>query len=266
MKFAFIGAGKMASALIRGMLAKPICSAADIVVSSHGKERLEKLASATGVTMASDNKQAVSGADIVVLCVKPPDARQIISALSNDLGGKLLISIVTGLKLSKMEELASGDCRCIRVMPNTPVMVGAGASAYSSAKNAQPADIDIVKTIFGSLGVIEEVQEDQMDAVTALSGSGPAYVYLMIEALTDAGVATGLTPDLAQKLAVQTVAGAAEMVLQTGQHPKPLREMVTSPNGTTAAALAVMESHDFRGLIAQAVAAAAHRAKELSQE
>ncbi|MEO8205020.1 MAG: pyrroline-5-carboxylate reductase [Chthoniobacterales bacterium] len=265
MKFAFIGAGKMASALMAGMLAKPVCAAKDVIISSKGKERLQKLIASNGATMASSNLEAVTEADVVLLCVKPKDAVEVLTELNGTLKGKLLISIVTGLTLSKMEELAGSNCRCIRVMPNTPVMVGAGASAYSAAANALVNDIDTVKTIFGSLGIIVEVREEQMDAVTAVSGSGPAYVYLMIEALSDAGVSAGLSPDMAQQLAVQTVAGAAEMVLKTGQHPGPLREMVTSPGGTTAEALRVMESRDFRGLITEAVEAAARKAKELSK-
>lgn len=254
----------MASTLIKGMVAKSVCDPADIIVSSRGKDRLRELHTATGITISSDNRQAIEQSEVILLCVKPADVTQALDNTADAMTGKLLISIVTGLGFSKMEQLSGKNARCIRVMPNTPTMIGAGVSAYAAAQTASKADIEIVRTIFGSMGMIVEVKEEQMNAVTALSGSGPAYIYLMIEALTEAGVSLGLPAKLAQDLAAQTVAGAAQMVIQTGQDPKSLRDMVTSPKGTTAAALAIFEKGEFRDLVNKALQAASARAEELS--
>lgn len=266
MKFAFIGSGNMASALLRGMLSKSVCAPDEVIVSGPDQQQLKALASGTGVSTAKDNREAVSSADVAVLCVKPADATAALSSLAGTLDGKLLISIVTGLSVSRMNDLAGNAVRCVRVMPNTPVMVGKGASAYAGGKNTTAADLEVVRTIFSSLGDAVEVREDQMDAVTALSGSGPAYIYLLIEAMTDAGASLGLSPELSQSLAVQTIAGAAEMVAKTGQAPSALRKMVTSPHGTTAEALGVFETRAFRQIVAEAMQAAARRAAELSKE
>jgi pyrroline-5-carboxylate reductase len=179
--------------------------------------------------------------------------------------GKLLISIAAGLTLGTLEKMAP-RCRVIRAMPNTPALVGCGATAFATGPTATGADEVSAEAIFASVGVVSQVQEKLLDAVTGLSGSGPAYIFLIIEALTDGGVSCGLPSNLARRLAIQTVLGAAELAKETGEHPAVLREMVTSPGGTTAAALAELEQHGVRSAFIQAVQAANRRSKELSGE
>jgi pyrroline-5-carboxylate reductase len=198
-----------------------------------------------------------------MLCVKPQEAALAIQQAGAALDGKLLISIAAGLSVATLEKMAP-KCRVIRAMPNTPAIIGRAATAYTGSANATHADKDSAEAIFASVGVVSYVQEKLLDAVTGLSGSGPAYVFLVIEALTDGGVSCGLPTNLARQLAIQTVLGAAELAKETGEHPAVLREMVTSPGGTTAAALGELEQHGVRAAFIQAVRAADRRSKELS--
>jgi pyrroline-5-carboxylate reductase len=195
--------------------------------------------------------------------VKPQEAALAIQQAGAALEGKLLISIAAGLSLATLEKMAP-KCRVIRAMPNTPAIIGRAATAYTGGANATQADKDCAEAIFASVGVVSYVQEKLIDAVTGLSGSGPAYIFLVIEALTDGGVSCGLPTNLARQLAIQTVLGAAELAKETGEHPAILREMVTSPGGTTAAALGELEQHGVRAAFIQAVRAADRRSKELS--
>jgi pyrroline-5-carboxylate reductase len=171
---------------------------------------------------------------------------------------------MAGVRTASIEEALQGGTRVVRVMPNTPALVGTGATAICIGKNASGEDLDCVESIFARTGLVVRVDEKQMDAVTGLSGSGPAYVFTFIEALSDAGVKNGLTRDISSKLALQTVLGAARMLAETGEHPALLREKVTSPGGTTIAALQVLENGRFRGVIMDAVDAASQRSKELA--
>ena len=279
MKLGFIGGGKMAAALIKGVLKSGLCAPADITVSDAHAPSAEKLRTETGVTVAATNAEIVSASDVIVLAVKPGDALAAIQSVTvpqsessmrwawqgggSGKGGKLLISIVAGLSIASLEKAAGEKLRVIRVMPNTPALVLAGASAFATGTQATDEDAEIAQRIFGGVGVALRVKESLLDAVTGLSGSGPAYVYTIIEALADGGVLMGLPRDLALQLAAKTVAGAAEMVLQAGLHPAVLRDQVASPGGTTIAGLEALEAGGLRAALIAAVRAASERSTAL---
>jgi pyrroline-5-carboxylate reductase len=263
MKIGFIGCGKMGSALIQGILAAKICEPKEVLVYDRLAETSEVLATESGIRVATGNRKLAAAADIVLLCVKPDDAAPILAEVSGELAGKLLISIAAGVTIAALQKAAGSKCRVVRVMPNTAVLVQKGASAYAIGKGVEESDIAAVEKIFTSVGRAFEVKESLLDAVTGLSGSGPAYIYLFIEALADGGVQMGLPRDLAINLAVQTVAGAAEMVSETMMHPAVLREMVTSPGGTTIAGLVELERSGLRSAVMSAVRAATLRSREL---
>ena len=278
MKLGFIGSGKMASALVHGVIKAGVCEPGDILTSDAIPAVAEKLAKETGIVATSTNAEVIAASDAIVLAVKPGDAlavlqknpgQQMESSMSwtwRDAGGKqskLLISIVAGLPLAKLEAAAGERFRVIRVMPNTPALIGAGAAAFSPGTAATAEDADTVRKIFGSVGLAVQVKEELLDAVTGLSGSGPAFVYTIIEALADGGVLMGLPRDLALQLAAQTVAGSAEMVLKNSLHPAALRDQVTSPGGTTIAGIEALEKGGLRSTLIAAVRAATQRAHEL---
>jgi pyrroline-5-carboxylate reductase len=264
MKIASIGAGRMASALVRGLVQAEVCTAKDIFVADPVAAARDELSASLGAKAAESNAEAVADADVVLLCVKPNDVPAALAACGPRLSGKLLLSIVTGWSIDALRKHASG-ARVIRSMPNTPAQVGAGATAYAGDASATPDDLALAGRILGAVGLAVAVPEKSLDAVTGLSGSGPAYVFLVMEALSDGGVAAGLPRALATQLAVQTVLGAAKLASETGEHPALLREAVTSPGGTTAAALGVLEAAAVRSAFADAVNAAADRAHELGQ-
>lgn len=263
MKIAFLGAGKMTMALVHGLLRSNICPASGITVSSRSGDGLENLRAATGVQAAGSNAEAVRSADTVIVCVKPPDVPAALKACGDDLRGRLLVSVATGLRTDRLEALAPGT-RVIRAMPNTAAMVGRSATAIVAGSTATREDFELADKIFTSVGRVFPVEESQIDAITGLSGSGPAFVYLVLEALSDGAVAAGLPRKLAAALAVEALAGAAEMAAATSEHPAVLREMVTSPAGTTIAGLLHMEECGVRAGVAGAVLTAASRARELS--
>ncbi|HEX2750788.1 MAG TPA: pyrroline-5-carboxylate reductase, partial [Verrucomicrobiales bacterium] len=240
MKIACLGSGKMGTALLQGIVTRGLCKAGEITISDPVAAALAGAEAAVpGLKVAASNLEAARGADVVLLCVKPYGIVPLIESL-NDLPSTLLISIAAGITLPVMEA-AAGHHRVVRVMPNTPALVGKGAAAYTPGATATETDCSLTESILSAVGTVTRVAEKLLDAVTGLSGSGPAYIYTVIEALADGGVLEGLTKDQALKLAAQTVAGAAEMVLQTGLHPAVLRDQVTSPGGTTIAALATLE-------------------------
>ncbi|MGC1481603.1 MAG: pyrroline-5-carboxylate reductase [Chthoniobacterales bacterium] len=261
MKIAFLGAGKMATAFARGLVDSKVCAAGDIAVADASQVARSALASQLDVKAAESNEAAVAGADAVLLCVKPGDVAGALEQCGEALGDRLLISIVAGLSLEALGAMAGESVRVVRAMPNTAAQVGRSASAYAAGPGVTDADLALTKKIFSAVGVALPVPESQLDAVTGLSGSGPAYVYLVIEALSDGGVAAGLPRALASQLAVQTVLGAAAMVAETKEHPAVLREAVTSPGGTTAAGLGVLESAAVRSAFVEAVGAAADRSR-----
>jgi len=265
-RIAVIGSGAMGSALIRGALRAGVYSPQEIVAHDIDEQRLVALSEECGITTTPSLDDAVMGAETVLLAVKP----QVISEVFEDLTpvirtDQLVISIAAGVPTSRIEE-ALGNIPVIRVMPNTPCLVGASASALAPGRHATPEHMRVAMELFGAVGVAVEVPEDQLDAVTGLSGSGPAYVYLIIEALSDAGVRCGLPRDVSTSLAAETVLGAAKMVLETKEHPGRLKDQVASPGGTTIAGLHQLELHGVRGAIYDAVCAAVERARELSQQ
>jgi pyrroline-5-carboxylate reductase len=221
-------------------------------------------AAVPGVRAAASNVEAARGAEVVLLCVKPYGIVSLVESLK-DLPSTLLISIAAGITLPAMEAVA-GNHRVVRVMPNTPALVGKGAAAYAPGTKATEADCLLTEKLLSAVGTVTRVAEKLLNAVTGLSGSGPAYIYTVIEALADGGVMEGLTKDQALQLAAQTVAGAAEMVLQTGLHPAVLRDQVTSPGGTTIAALATLEAKGLRSALIEAVRTATKRAHELGKD
>jgi len=263
MKLGFIGSGKMASALVHGAVSSRAFAREEILVCDAVPGLAEKLAAAVQAGAAATNEQLARQADALVLCVKPVDALDALRALRAHLAGKLIVSIVAGLPLATLQEAAGSEARVVRVMPNTPALIQRGAAAYSLGRTATVEDAALTEKLFGAVGQVVRVKEELLDVVTGLSGSGPAYVYLVIEALADAGVLMGLPRDLALKLAAQTVAGAAQMVIETGKHPAALRDEVTSPGGTTIAGLEVLEASAVRSAFLRAVRAATERAREL---
>lgn len=265
-KIGVIGSGQMAQALVAGFVGKGLVLPGDVLASDPNEAARRRFREVTGCQATENNLEVVRTQDVVILAVKP----QVIWRVLEELQGritpeKLIISIVAGVTLDTLQQYLGESARIIRVMPNTPALVGFGASAFAPGKNVRPTDLEIVQSLLGAVGIAVQVEERLMDAVTALSGSGPAFVYLFIETLTDAGVRHGLPRDLASRLAVQTVRGASEMVIQTTEHPAVLRDRVTSPGGTTIAGIAALERNNFRGAVFAAIEAAVQRAGELSK-
>jgi pyrroline-5-carboxylate reductase len=263
MKIAFLGAGKMAGALIRGFLGAGLVRPEEISSADVNAEALKALADETGIHAAPSNATAVEGAEIVFLCVKPQAAARALAEAALDGGQSLLVSIAAGVRVDALRRMTACK-RVIRVMPNTAAMAGMSATAIVADLPATESDIHLIQKFFEAVGTVFRVSEDQMDAVTALSGSGPAFCYLVLEAMADGAVACGLPRDLARELAGRTMAGAAKMA--EGEHPAVLREMVTSPGGTTIAGLLELEQTATRSAFAEAVRAAAARSAEMSAE
>jgi pyrroline-5-carboxylate reductase len=254
----------MGTALLQGIVARRLLAAPAITVfDPHAPAVASTLAALPGVKSATDAFQAVETSEVVLLCLKPAGIVPLITSLQSVKPSRLLISIAAGVTLNSMEA-AAGHHRVIRVMPNTPALIGQGAAAYAVGSTATPADAAAAESLLAAVGTVTRVAEPLLDAVTGLSGSGPAYVYTFIEALADGGLAEGLSKEQALLLAAQTVAGAAALVLQSGLHPALLRDQVTSPGGTTIAGLAALESRAFRSACIEAVRAAARRSRELA--
>jgi len=263
-RIGFIGAGKMGEALIRGMLRARLTEPSKITIFDADEERMKALANALKVQTNTSGARALGNSDICFIAVKPGIVRTVLKEVADRVTpDQLLVSIAAGIPISTMETLLPSTARIIRVMPNTPCLVGAAASAFALGRHATTDDAKVVKTIFDAVGRSVLVEEKQLDAVTGLSGSGPAYVYLVIEALADGGVRMGLTREVALTLAAQTVFGAAKMVLDTNAHPALLKDLVASPGGTTIAGLHALERGGLRAALMNAVEAAAARSKEL---
>ena len=264
MKIGFLGAGKMATALAKGFLQSKIVQAGDLLASDVESGARAHFAEETGAKAIESNADVVRGSTVVFLAVKPNQVEALLAEIKPVFElGKVLVSIAAGVTLAKLEGGLSERSRVIRVMPNTPALVGASATGYSLGKAATAEDAAIAQKLFESVGIAFQVKEELLNAVTGLSGSGPAYVYVMIEALSDGGVAAGLPRDVATRLAAQTLLGGARMVLETGLHPGALKDMVTSPGGTTIEALHRLELAGLRGALMTAVRAAADKAKQL---
>jgi pyrroline-5-carboxylate reductase len=266
-RIAFIGAGNMASALIEGLISAGTWSAQHITAADVRADALASLEQRHAVRTTTDNTAAVRDADVVVLCTKPQVLPAILLELQPYIGvDKLVISIAAGVPAAVIESQLGENARLVRAMPNTPALVQAGATAIAAGKRATSADLDLAETVFRSVGVVERVPEALMDAVTAVSGSGPAYVFLLVEALSSAGVRVGLAEATAATLAAQTVFGAGKLLHESGEPPATLRARVSSPGGTTVAGIEQLEQRDFRGTIAAAVQRATDRARELGAE
>jgi pyrroline-5-carboxylate reductase len=265
MKLGLIGCGKMGGALLRGVIKAGLVKPADIAACDKFPEASAALAKEfKGLKNAKSPAEVAAASDIIILAVKPHNMQELLEGLA---GGRarLFLSIAAGLTLKQLEAWLGGNHRVIRSMPNTPALILQGASAFARGSKATEKDAKAAKSILGAVGAVSEVTESLLDAVTGLSGSGPAYIYTVIEALADGGVLMGLPRAAALQLAAQTVTGAAQMVLQTGKHPAALRDEVTSPGGTTIAGLEQLEKHGLRNSIIQAVRKATERSKELAK-
>jgi len=263
----FIGGGNMAGALVKGLLHAEVVPPAGILVSDVKAERLSHLESAHGVRTTSDNHALVRECDVIVLSVKPQVIDKVLSAIGAEVSSeKLVISVAAGVPLSALESRLPDGARVVRSMPNTPATALAGATAIAPGAHATEDDLEIARALFGAVGRVVTLDEVLLDAVTGLSGSGPAYVMLMIEAMADGGVKVGLHRDTALLLAAQTVYGSAKLLLETGEHPGRLKDMVTSPGGTAIAGLHTLESGGLRRTLIDAVEAATNRAIQLGEQ
>jgi pyrroline-5-carboxylate reductase len=277
-KFGTIGGGVMGEALLSRLIAQKVYLPSEILVSDPQLQRREFLTETYGIATTASNIEVATATEVLFLAIKPQMfdtvALELAVAIDRQQGNNgetansqpeaVIVSILAGVPLSKLEPAFPGRV-VLRVMPNTPATVGAGMSAIAPGKLVQPADLELVKRIFGAVGEVVEVPESMLDAVTGLSGSGPGYVAIFIEALTDGGVCAGLPRAIASQLAIQTVFGTAKLLQETGMHPAELKDRVTSPGGTTIAGIAKLESNGFRSAAIEAVKAACLRSQELGK-
>lgn len=265
-KIGFVGAGRMATALAKGMVASGFAAAERIAACDVVPAAIDAFARETGGVRQASNVALARDAQVLVLAVKPQQADAVGAELKDAVtADHLIISIMAGVTLAKLAALFPKATRIVRVMPNTPALVGCGASGYAMGAGATEKDVAFVEGLLSTVGIAVRLPEHLLDAVTGLSGSGPAYAFQIIEALSDGGVRAGLPRDVATRLAAQTLLGSAKMVLETGQHPAALKDAVTSPGGTTIAGLAEMESGGVRAALINAVTAATARSKELGK-
>lgn len=264
---AFLGAGNMAEAIIKGLLRAGTARPEGIIATGRRTERLEELKRAYGIRTSQDNLASAREAEIVVLSVKPQAMDKLVVQVAPALDHrKLVISVAAGVPIAALERRLGAGARIIRTMPNTPSLVGAGACALARGEHASEEDLAVASRIFQAVGTTTVVEENLLDAVTGLSGSGPAYVFLVIEALSDAGVKVGLPRYTALKLAAQTVLGSAQLLIETNAHPGQLKDQVTSPGGTAIAGLHTLEAGGLRTTLINAVEAATRRARELGEQ
>lgn len=264
---AFLGTGNMAEALIKGLLRAGTATADSIIATGRRPERLDEVKKAFGVRVTPDNVAAAREADVVVLAVKPQAMGKLLVQIAPAIDPqKLILSVAAGVPIAAIERKLGAGARIIRAMPNTPALVGLGACALSPGEHATEDDLATASSIFQAVGISTVVDESLLDAVTGLSGSGPAYVFLVIEALCDAGVKVGLPRYTALKLAAQTVLGSAKLLIETGAHPGQLKDQVTSPGGTAIAGIATLEAGGLRTTLINAVEAATRRARELGDQ
>jgi len=263
-KVGFLGSGNMGEAIIKGLLQTGLVPAGSIAATDVRADRLQQIASQYGIRPVNANRTLVTESDVVILAVKP----QIMSAVLRDIAGsvdrsKLLISVAAGVPVPALREALGRPARLIRVMPNTPALVLEGATAIARADGLEAGDLELAQELFGAVGRVVVLDEDALDAVTGLSGSGPAYVAIVIESLADGGVKMGLDRATAMTLAAQTVLGSARLIIETGIHPGQLKDMVSSPGGTTIAGIAALEDGGVRRTFISAVERATQRSREL---
>lgn len=262
----FLGAGRLASGIVRGLLAQKACTPADIGCTSKGGESARRLAAETGIRFEPDLPRLLAGADTVVLAFKPQSLATADPRLPGLTAGKLVISVLAGKRLARLAESFPQARNLVRTMPNTPSAIGAGITPYCSRLPLGAADRASVERLLSALGRHLELGEEHMDAVTALSAGGPAFLFEFVAALRDAGVAAGLPRATAHQLALETVLGSARLLAHTGGEPEALRDQVVSPNGTTFAGLQVMAARQFRELIRDTILASTQRAGELARD
>ena len=263
-RLGFIGAGKLAGSVIRGLVRSKCCAPTEIIASEPSEVTRATLKSETGINLTTENAEAAEKATVIFIGLKPGVVLPVLRDLGGKLENKLVISLAAGVRLQSMEAIVKA--RFVRALTNTPSAICRAATGIARGARATKEDIDLARNMFESVGVVADITEDQIDAVTALSGSGPAFVYTVIEALADGGQKMGLPLDVAQQLATQTVLGAAQLANETGLSPEELRKMVVTPGGTTAAGLAVMDKMKTTESLIAAVEAAAKRGKEMADE
>jgi pyrroline-5-carboxylate reductase len=265
-KIGFIGAGNMGEAMIKGLLQSGASGPENVVVSDVRPDRLNFIQELFDVSVSQQNSDVIDQADLVVLAVKPQIMETVLVELSDHLDmSKLIISIAAGISLATIESHLKKDLRLIRAMPNIAALVLESATAICPGKHASDEDLKLAKAVFDSIGKTVVIEEGLMDAITGLSGSGPAYLFLIIDALADAGVKVGLSRDNALTLSAQTVLGAAKLLIETGEHPGRLKDMVTSPGGTAIAGLHTLEEGGLRTTLINAVEMATRRSRELGK-
>lgn len=261
----FLGGGKMAKAMAKGFISAGLTKPENLRASVHPADTISfESFKGLGAEVITENIPIVEKSDIIFVSVKPNCVSKVLQDIKPISSGKLFISVAMGVTLSELEKNVSNKSRVIRIMPNTPVLIQQGCSVFVRGSNASDNDAQITQKLLESIGTCEEVDESLLDPITALSGSGPAYVFVMIEALADGGVQMGLPRDLAYRLAAQTVLGAGQLVKESGKHPGQLKDDVTSPAGSTAAGLCYLEKTAFRASVAGAVEAATLRCRDIS--
>jgi pyrroline-5-carboxylate reductase len=265
-KVAFLGAGNMGEAIIKGLLQTGLVPAASISATDVRADRLQQLARQYGIQPAAANRELVAAADVVILAVKPQIMHTVLQEVAGAVDrGKLLISVAAGVPVAALRGGLGKPARVIRVMPNTPALVLEGVTAIARADGLESGDLELAQELFGAVGRVVVLEEDALDAVTGLSGSGPAYVAIVIESLADGGVKMGLDRATAMTLAAQTVLGSARLLIETGTHPGQLKDMVSSPGGTTIAGIAALEEGGIRRTLIGAVERATQRSRELGK-
>ncbi len=265
-KIGVIGAGHIGNAVIGGLLKAKLTSPKNIYASRRTAEGLDELSKTFGIHTTTDNRKVAKSSEILILAVKPMNAREVLAEIKDIVDpSHVIISVMAGIRTSFINSFLGVSCPVIRSMPNTPVLVDAGATAISKGQFANDEHLKIAHMIFKSVGTVEIVPENLLDAVTGLSGSGPAYIYMVIEAMTDGGVKMGIPRQTAFRLAAQTVFGSAKLVIETGKHPAILKDEVTTPGGTAIAAVHELETHGLRTMLINAVSTATARSKELSK-
>ncbi len=269
-KIGFIGGGNMAEAMIKGLLSASFIEAKNVFVSEPSEAKRDTLHAEYKIKVSADNRELVKKCDIIILAVKPQIVQKVLRDIASLVGrDKLVISIAAGVPIAIMDDVLRGGKNkkfsIVRTMPNTPALVQEGVTAIASGEHVRKIDVKIAHRIFEAVGRTVDVEEDQLDAVTGLSGSGPAYIFMLIEALSDAGVKMGLSREVANILTIQTVLGSAKLARESGKHPGELKDMVTSPAGTTISGLHALEEGSFHTTLMNAVEDATLRSRELGQ-
>lgn len=264
LKIGFLGGGKMAGALAAGFVRAGLVRPAQLLASDPSASARAAFEQQSGAKAVSSNLEVARFGQVLILAVKPDYVGTVLEEIQPVFGsGHLLLSIAAGVTLARLEKSLPSGARIVRLMPNTPALVGASATGFALGKSARPEDGELTRKLFSALGYAVQLKESLLDAVTGLSGSGPAYICLVIEALSDGGVAAGLPRDVATKLAAQTVLGSARLVLETGLHPGAIKDMVASPGGTTIEGLHELEKGKLRGCLISAVRAASEKSRKL---